>query len=254
MAPEDSPCDLATLLAAAREEGTLISTPPVEWIPTDSDAAFDVQHQILARRGQAIAGWKIGAKSPDGPIQGAPLPEGAVRRQPGTARRSAHPILGLELELAFRFRRAFEPADRPYSSEEVLQAISSVAAAIEVVSSRFAPWPKVDKLLQLADLQNHGALIVGDDVPCDANYPFLAPSGQFKFDGERVYRLELSNPAGDPRRLLVWLVNHSASRGLTVTPDMWLTTGSYTGIHFPTGNGLAVGKFEGIPEVRVAIE
>jgi 2-keto-4-pentenoate hydratase len=245
--------DLGVLLAEARASGTLVPTPSAALL-IRAEEAYNVQHAMLSRLGKRIAGWKIGAKSVDGPIQCAPLPEGAVRPQPGTVRRAAHPILGLELELAFRLGTAFHPQAESYASEEILGSIKAVAAAVEVVSSRFADWPKVDRLLQLADLQNHGALIVGSEVPYDAAFHFLTPTAKFHFKGESLFNFEASNPAGDPRRLLPWLVNHARGRGLSVTPEMWLTTGSYTGIYFPQGIGTAIGKFDGIPEVRLEIE
>jgi 2-keto-4-pentenoate hydratase len=61
------------------------------------------------------------------------------------------------------------------------------------------------------------------------------------------------NPAGDPRRLLPWLVNHQTQNGFTVTPEMVLTTGSYTGMYKTSGPGLAVGEIRGLPTVVVEL-
>ena len=69
MATHDS---LAQCRADARRQP--LQTLPHELVPQDQEAAFAVQHQTLALLKQDIAGWKVGAKSVDGPIQGAPLP------------------------------------------------------------------------------------------------------------------------------------------------------------------------------------
>ena len=44
------------------------------------------------------------------------------------------------------------------------------------------------------------------------------------------------------------------SRGVAFTEDLWVTTGSYTGMYFPEAAGTAVGKFDGLPEIRLRIE
>jgi 2-keto-4-pentenoate hydratase len=158
---------------------------------------------------------------------------------------------GLELEVAFRLGRRFEPGSGPYVDEDVFAAIESVHAAIDVVASRFAAWPDVEKPWQLADLQNHGALILGDGVPYDAAFPFVSPAMTFTFDGAPLFHGAPANPAGDPRRLLAWTVNHSVSRGLAVERGTVLTAGSYTGLAFPEAPGTAVGSIEGLPAVEL---
>jgi 2-keto-4-pentenoate hydratase len=161
--------------------------------------------------------------------------------------------LGLELEIAFRFGRRFDASTTPYSEAEVLASIGSIGATIEIVASRYAEWPAVDKLAQLADLQNHGALIVGEFTPYREDFPFVAPSLHFNFDGNDVVKATPANPAGDPRRLLTWLVNHATSRGIAVTPEMVVTAGSYTGMFFPQTAGTATGRIEGLAPVSLTL-
>ncbi|MCC8393843.1 2-keto-4-pentenoate hydratase [Paraburkholderia sp. MMS20-SJTR3] len=248
---------LGQRLAEARASRATLDTLPPAQIPADADAAYAIQHEILRACNDAcnarIGGWKIGAKSASGPIQGAPLP--ASDLHPGGARiaRDGFKPLGLELEVAFRFARRFEAASTPYSDDEVLAAIGSIGATIEIVASRYAAWPDVDKLAQLADLQNHGALIVGEFTPYRDDFPFVAPSLRFSFDGQDVVETAPANPAGDPRRLLPWLVNHATSRGIAVTPEMVVTAGSYTGMFFPRDAGTASGQIEGLAPVSVTL-
>jgi 2-keto-4-pentenoate hydratase len=245
---------LANLLFEARSSGQSISSIDGAFEPTSAADAYAAQHKSIELRGSKVVAWKVGSTSTDGPIQGAPLPSDAFQASPGAVQRTSHRILGLELEIAFRFGRSFAPQAVPYSSEEVMAAISTMAAAIEVVSSRFAEWPKVAPLLKLADLQNHGALCVAEGVAYDAAYPFEQPTARFEFNGSAASKAAPRNPAGDPRRLLPWLVNHATSRGLILTEDIWVTTGSYTGMFFPDAVGTAVGAFDGMPEIRLVLE
>lgn len=220
--------DISTLsqrLTDARARHQTLDSLPPEQIPADADAAYAIQHEILRLSGAQIGGWKIGAKSDTGPIQGAPLPAVDVHDNGARLPREAFTPLALELEIAFRFGRRFEPSQQPYSEAEVLAGIGSIGTTIEIVASRYAAWPNVDKLAQLADLQNNGALLVGEFEPYREDFPFVAPSLSFSFEGRNVVLEAAANPAGDPRRLLTWLVNHCAlKRGLAVTPEMVITT------------------------------
>lgn len=244
---------LSRLLADARRNNTTLDELPTEHTPADAAAAYAVQHEILDACGARIAGWKIGAKSESGPIQGAPLPDLDLHADGARLPRKIFAPSGLELEVAFRFGRRFDVSATPYSEDEVLASIGSMGAAIEIVASRYAAWPAVDKLAQLADLQNHGALIVGEFTPYHESFPFTAPSLRFSFDGHDVVESTPANPAGDPRRLLTWLVNHATSRGVAVTPEMIVTTGSYTGMFFPRTAGTASGRIEGLAPVCVTL-
>ncbi|MFL9892176.1 2-keto-4-pentenoate hydratase [Paraburkholderia sp. RL17-381-BIF-C] len=244
---------LSRFLADARRNHATLDTLSPEHTPADAAAAYAIQHEILDACGARIAGWKIGAKSDSGPIQGAPLPDLDLLADGARLPREVFAPLGLELEIAFRFGRSFEPSTTPYSEDEVRAGIGSIGATIEIVSSRYAAWPSVDKLAQLADLQNHGALIVGEFTPYREDFPFVAPSLRFSFDGHDVVQSTPANPAGDPRRLLTWLVNHATSRGIVVTPAMVVTTGSYTGMFFPKNAGTASGRIEGLAPVSLTL-
>jgi 2-keto-4-pentenoate hydratase len=242
---------LCQRLAQARADRVVIDTPSVA--PADANASYTIQHELLDALGATIGGWKVGAKSPGGTAQCAPLPAADVRPSGARLSRCHFLPLGLELEIAFKFDRAFEPRADPYLDEEVLGAIGAMAAAIEVVSSRYAAWPNVEKLLQLADLQNHGALVVGEFRAYDADYSFSEPELDFSFEQALVTNEAAINPAGDPRTLLPWLVNHVTQRGITLTPSMVVTTGSYSGMFFPKSAGAATGTISGFLPVHLEL-
>jgi 2-keto-4-pentenoate hydratase len=244
---------LSLRLAQARRARTLIERLPPELSPRDATAAFAIQHEIVALGGTHIGGWKVGAKSPDGPIQGAPLPLDGIHPSGAVLERRAAMPLGLELEIAFRFKRVFEPRSAPYTADEVRQAIGTMGITIELVASRYASWPEVEPLAQLADLQNHGALVLGDFVPYREDFPFLAPPLRMSFAGRDVTPAAVFNPAGDPRRLLPWLVNHCARQGVALTPDMTISAGSYTGLLGTPAGGTLHGHIEGLGAVSLTL-
>jgi 2-keto-4-pentenoate hydratase len=204
--PEMSEALAAQLVAARSMNGTAsaLDTIAPALHPINEGEAYDVQQATMRALGGKVGGWKVGAKSHEGPINCASLPSAGVFRGGVTLPRASFAKIGLELEVAFTLSRRFEPRSGPYDDATVIDAIASVHAAIEVVSSRFRTWPEIDRLWQLADLQNHGALVVGEGVAYDATWPFLAPAMRLTFDGESAFGGTPANPAGDPRRLLAW--------------------------------------------------
>lgn len=246
--------DLAARLVAGWQHGIAFATLPPELVPASADTAYAVQARILAERRAAIGAWKVGAKQPDGPIQCASLPDDCRHASGVTLPRGAFRPLGLELEIAFRFGRAFAPRADAYADDEVFDGIAQMGAAIEIVASRYREWPDVAPAAQLADLQNHGALVLGEMTGYRADFPFVAPGPAFAFDGQDIVGAASgTNPAGDPRRLLPWLVNHASRRGIALPAGTVVTTGSYTGMFFPQAAGTAAGRIPGLPPVSVTL-
>ncbi len=240
---------LAELLSGAYQTQSIVAVPAALAV-ADADQAYAVQRSFLNRVSIHTGGWKIGAKSADGPIQGSPLPLDGIYQNHAVLNKRHFPVLGLELEIAFSFSREFTPADAALSDSEIMQYLHTMQASVELVSSRLAGWPEVGKLLQLADLQNHGALVTGEQVAYDSGFPFLNPRVSLRVADTEIFNGKGSNPAGDPRRLLPWLVRHCAAQGLTLAAGNTITTGSYTGVHFPLEAGAVCGEVQGLPPIQ----
>lgn len=247
------PARLAHLITQAKRSRSLIQDLETTLQPDSKDDAYLTQQEILRLNSWEVGGWKVGSKSIDGAVQGSPLPRKCLFKPGQTFNPLDFPPVGLELEIAFRFKRDFAPRDDAYSEEEVLAGIGEMAATIEIVSSRFAAFPRVEPLTQLADLLNHGALIIGECVPYEPDFDFVKPSAEFTLEGESIVFSTVANPAGDPRRLLTWLVNHYTSHGQTLPAKYVITTGSYTGMHFAKTSGNVKGKIQGLPPVSLTL-
>lgn len=237
---------LANLLSSAYKNNST-AVVPATLEPADIDSAYEVQQRFLKKCDVRTGGWKIGAKSETGPIQGAPLPLPRIYSGSASIARRDYPVLGIELEIFFTFNRDFLPQPEPISERQVLESVSAFGASIEIVSSRIAGWPEAPKLSQLADLQNHGALVIGETVEYRSDFPFTDPMAELSIDGVSLFRGAGRNPAGDPRRLLCWLVNHCSEKGLALREGSIITTGSYTGIEFPSHAGKVSGEIAGLP-------
>ncbi len=245
--------DLPHLLARAwRDRDTVVI--PEAIFPPNSDAAYAAQYRMLGALEDQAGGWKLGARSADGPIQGAPLPARGIYGGGAVLKCGDFPVLGLELEIAFCFERAFHAADSAMSDDEIMACVQSMRTSIEIVASRVAGWPQVPPLVQLADLQNHGALVVGEPIDYQQAFPFINPIVNFSIGGKSLFEGQGNNPAGDPRRLLPWVVRHCIARQLALPAGSVLTTGTYVGAHFSAGPGLVKGEIDGLPPLQFTLE
>jgi 2-keto-4-pentenoate hydratase len=242
---------LAARLVEARRTHTLIDTLADDLIPASAADAYLAQQLTIAELGGS-AGYKIGAKTPTDEPQCSPLPASKVFGAKTGVRRADYARIGLELEIAFSFATDIDNtfAER---TDDVLDAIDSMSVVVEVVDSRFKAWPQVDKLAQLADLQNNGALVIGETKRYDRRFDFVAPKLSFHCGDQEIFSGQASNPAGDPRRLVVWLVTRALQNGQTIPARTLLTTGSYTGLYLAEGPDIVRGTIDGIGSIEFEI-
>ncbi|PMS38685.1 2-keto-4-pentenoate hydratase [Trinickia symbiotica] len=243
---------LATrLIEAHRSHRSIGDLQANDLRPASIDEAYVVQQIVLAELGGA-GGYKIGAGSPEAEPQCAPIPAKKVVGAAAGIRRDEYSRIGLELEIAFSFA---DDIDRTFAdrAEDALDAIDTMSVVVEVVDSRFEAWPKVDPLLQLADLQNNGALVIGDTRPYDRNFDFSAPHVSFKFGEHEIFSGRARHPAGDPRRLVAWLVARTLQTGHSIPARTILTTGSYTPLYLAKEPGCVRGTIEGFGGIEFTI-
>jgi 2-keto-4-pentenoate hydratase len=200
-----------------------------------------------------IGGWKVGAKGPDREPNCAPLPAAGILTSLAALGDGAWRVRGIETELAVRLERDLAPRDRPYGRDEVLSAIGALVPAIEVVETRLIEFPAADPVASLADLNSHGALVVGDPVtPGPDALDGARIEAQLWFGEREVAATRGGNPAVDLGRLLVWLANHCSQRGHGLQRGQVVTLGSCTGMLFAPAGCRVRGTLAGIGAVELA--
>jgi 2-keto-4-pentenoate hydratase len=241
--------DIARRLLDARRTQTRVSL--ADLLPADAAEAYAVQDLVAQSLGP-IGGWKVGAKGPDGEPTCAPLAAAGIVATPARLADGAWRSRGIETELAVRFDADLPERETPYTRDEVLAAIGALLPAIEVVETRLVEFPKAQPLAMLADMGAHGALVTG--VPIAFTPALLDSAGLHArqwFDDKEVVNKAGGNPAGDLGRLLTWLANHCAARGLGLTTGQIVTTGSCTGMLFAPAGAKARGAVAGLGECAV---
>lgn len=230
---------------------------PAALRPRDAAQAYAVQDAVVRERGE-IAGWKVGAAAPDGLPTRAALTRDSVWVAP--AGQALHlpaagfAVLGVEAEWVYELGADLPARATPYTNAEVLAAVVSVRAAIEVCDTRFAAWAQQDAWSRLADQACHGALVVGSGTDDVARVQPWAQGVRLCVNGAvAVDHAAWANPAGDPLRLLAWLANEGAHSLGGLRAGQWVTTGSCTGTVLVAPGTLVAADFPGLGRAEVRL-
>lgn len=239
------------LLDARRTKTTLVVGAELPE-PSSIDAAHAVQWLTIEALGGS-AGFKLGARTPEAAPQYAPLPASKVFADGATLAFGDFVRVGLELEIGFRFKEILDAAAAQLSDEAIVAQIDTMHATIEIVDSRYAGFPDTPKLLQLADMQNNGALVVGEGRPYRPDFDYLAPRATLRCGDLELFSGQAHNPCGDPRRLVPWALRALLRHGRTIGAGDILTAGSYTGCRFVETGGRVEGEIDGLGSSSVTL-
>ena len=219
----------AHALVEARARRTLLDGLPGDLIPSDDAEAEAIQERCAIALG-GIAGWKVGAAGPEALPGHAPMPKSGVHESPARLSAADYFFVGLEAEIAFRFAKPLPAAQAPFSMADVLGAIGSVHAGIEIVDSRYSNWRSRSAREQAADLGNHGAYVLGPAGSAPVDIDQTRQPAELWIDGACKVATVGGNTAGNVQRLLHWLANHCIGRGLSIRAGDIVTSGSCTGL------------------------
>lgn len=222
------------LLIRHWREGSTVAALPSPLRPADRGEGYAIQSRIERLSAQPLFGWKIAATSEagqrhigvDGPLAGRLLSE-MVHPDGVTLSLGANRMRVAEAEFAFRMGRDLPPRDKPYGSDEVLDAVAALHPAIEVPDSRFEDFTVVGAAQLIADNACAHQFILGPEAPAAWRSVDLASHRVVGQVGTRLSREGRgSNVLGDPRTALVWLVNELSRLRLTLAANQVVTTGT----------------------------
>ena len=215
--------------------------------PGHAAQAYAVQDAVVRERGE-IAGWKVGAASPQTQPARAALTRDSVHvadaNEAVQLPAAGFAVMGVEAELVYEIGTDLPTRATPYSPADVLAAVSAVHVGIEVCDTRYAAWAQQGEWSRLADQACHGALIVGSGTTDVDSVSPLGMGVSLSVNGAVAAQHDTwSNTAGDPLRLLVWLANEGAISLGGLRAGQWVTTGSCTGTVMVTPGTTVVAYF-----------
>ena len=204
------------------------------WSLFTPQEAYQVQTEVAARCDWFAGGpplfWKSGGPSRDSVLTHAPLPPAGVVRNPGHLKEMPFAMRGIEAEIALRLG---QPVDTEMVSvldaEGASKLVDAMAVSIEIVDSRWQQGMAAPVLLKLADLQSHGALVLGDWVPFRA-VDWAQQECRVQVGGQPEVVRRGTHMLGDPAWLLPQWLRHACARFGPLPLGTVVTTGTWVGI------------------------
>lgn len=229
-----------------------IDTYPGGQVPADLASAYAIQDDAIAAWPDTVAGWKVAAIQP-------------LWREQYTAERLAGPVFlrsvwnaanqavdvpvieggyaAVEAEFAIRLSRTIDLSQPLVDTQQLLQYVEGVYAAVEIAASPLASLSALGPGAVVSDFGNNSGLVVGASLPLSLLRDPASAVSEMEINGEVAGRGDASRIPGGPLAALLFLVNHLASRGRTLAAGDWISTGASTGIHPVKPGDVVIARF-----------
>ncbi len=224
----------------------------------DAAAAYQVQAAVAEALGwfsdAAPGHWKSGGPSREAVATHAPLPPAGIWASPADGRTWPFNFRVIEAEVALRLGRAVDA--QVAASLDLTQAralVDAMCVSIEVVDSRWAEGLQAPTLAKLADLQSHGALVLGDWQPFEPARDWSAQVCTVRIGNQPPRAFRGTHSMADPAFVLLAWLRHATRDSAEVPAGTVLTTGTWCGM-LPARAGDEVEvRFEGIGQAVVQL-
>ncbi len=243
--------ELARLLATLRRESRQQSGLDPALVPPDKDTAYRVAQMVEEELGWQVVGWKIAAMKEemqkalrtDSPIYGRVFAPG-IKPSPVVVEhaRQCSPIP--EVEYQARLGADLPPRSKPYSVEEVGEAVASLHPGIELAECRFAHDDRFPPLAAvLADGAGSGTICHGPPIEGWKTRAIPEQEVVLLCNGEPRRRGTAAAALDHPLVPLTWLANELSRTGVGLKAGQMVSTGTLTGMLRPRPGETYVADF-----------
>ncbi len=254
--------ELARLLASLRREGRQQSGLDQRLVPPDKPTAYRVAHMVEEELGWDVAGWKIAAMKEglqrelrtDSPIYGrvfAPF----LMQSPASVEhaRQCSPIPEVEYQAVLGID--LPPRAKPYTIEEVSEAVASLHPGIELAECRFvhdAAFPPLTAIL--ADGAGSGTVVYGAAIADWQRRDIAGQEVMLRCNGTLRRTGKAAELLDHPMVPVTWLANELSRTGIGMKAGQVISTGTLTGMLRPKPGETFVADFGpfGTVEARYA--
>jgi 2-keto-4-pentenoate hydratase len=248
---------LVAALVRARESGIPADDASDLLQLQDAAQAYAVQAGVAQaldlHAGQAPVHWKSGGANRQAVLTHAPLPAAGIWLSPAVAGAWPFAMRGIEAEVALRLGSAVD-AELAASLEVASAAllVDAMTVSIEVVDSRWQRQTAAPALLKLADLQSHGALVLGAWMPYAAR-DWTTQICRLRIGGQDEQIFTGTHTLADPAWLLRDWLRHATRGGAVVPAGTVVTTGSWNGMTPAAAGELVRVRFDGMGEASLQL-
>lgn len=252
--------DLARHLATLRRDGRQQSGLDARLVPPDPATAYRIAGLVAEELDWPVLGWKIAAFKEemqqalrtDAPIYGRTF---FVKETPLTVvhARLASPIP--EVEYQARLGADLPPRAKPYSVEEVTEAVASLHPGLELAECRFihdAAFPPLPVIL--ADGAGSGTIVYGPAITDWKRRDIAGQEATLSSNGRLRRQGTAAAALGHPMAPLAWLTNELSRTGVGLKAGQMISTGTLTGMLAPRPGETYVADFGLFGSVTVAFE
>lgn len=242
---------LARLLAALRRDGRQQSGLEARLVPPDKNSAYRIARMVEEELGWAVAGWKIAAAKEemqkalrtDSPIYGRVFAPN-IRPSPVSVEhaRQCSPIP--EVEYMARLGADLPPRAKPYTVEEVTEAVASLHPGIELAECRFvhdAAFPPLPAIL--ADGAGSGTICHGPAIEDFTKRDIAGQEVVLSCSGVARRKGTAAAALDHPMVPLTWLANALSRTGIGLKAGQMISTGTLTGMLRPKAGETYVADF-----------
>jgi len=231
-----------------------------DYLQTTADA-YAVQKLVLkalqAEDASPAIAWKSGGPNRSSEQTHAALLSGGILQSGVNIGDWPLNIRIIEIEIALRLKSAVTPElASTITHETSKQLIDAMTVSIEVVDSRWQQAGAAQALLKLADMQTHGALVLGDWKPyqsSDQSHDWSKQSCSVKIGAQPLVKYVGTHTLQDPTYVLPAWLKHATAQGQTIPAGAIVTTGSWCGMPFANKGDLVIAEFEGIGKTSVQL-
>jgi len=247
--------ETARRLVAARQ--TQLRQASTGACPVDAHAAYAAQDAVAQRFGWFNSGapryWKSGGASRTAVLTHAALPPEGVWASPATASDWPFRLRGIEVEIALRLGQGVTAARaQQVDLEQATALVDAMCVSIEIVDSRWQEGLDAPALAKLADLQSHGALVLGDWQPFMPR-DWSVQACRVQIGLQPVVEHCGTHAMGDPAYVLLAWLRHVTRQGQSVAAGTVVTTGTWVGIVAALAGDLVRAEFPGIGAAAVQL-
>lgn len=248
---------LIDALLAARRDRIPAAVAPFAQLLRTADDAYLVQAAVANELGWHADApprhWKSGGASRTATMGHSALPPAGVWSSPAQLNSWPFRLGGIEAEIALRLGQDVDAAlAATLDMDRASGLIDAMAVSIELVDSRWDEGFAAPAFLRLADLQSHGALVLGNWVPYERR-DWLAQRCEVTVGGQPPRTYVGTHTCADPAWVLPDWLRHATQDGQVVPAGTVVTTGTWCGLLTAHPGELVTVVFDGVGSASIAL-
>ncbi|KPV98972.1 2-keto-4-pentenoate hydratase [Pseudoalteromonas sp. P1-11] len=244
---------IAEHLLSKRKCGSGASDLP-KGFTLDSIEDVLVIHKLMIKlNDETVYGWKCMLPSSNGVITLAPLLHKPIKGTDTCLVNSENRKALIEPEIAFVLNKDLSGL-KPYSNEQIDNAIGSAHLALELIGNRFSKKYEATQFEKLADGLSNQGVYIGPEISQEKAYESNNITLVVEQEGKKSANVTGQHPGKLPQRPLYWAINFLSANDFKLEKNQVFITGSYNGLMEVDINLPIKIVYEGLGEINIKFE